>query len=220
MRTITVIARKGGPGKTTVATHLALAAHLRGLNALVADIDPQRSATEVLKARVAPGPMRVETTGPKLFTVQMNAVRDGVDAMFIDTAAGAVEDAANAIVLGDLSLIIVRPTFLDIAAAVQTVDMVRRLRKAAMILVNQAPPTRGGIEAPSVKRALQALAIMRVPVAPVILRSRAIYQTVLETGRSAEEAEDSVAAQEVATLWAFIDRFVFPKRKTADVALT
>ena len=51
MKTIAVIARKGGSGKTTVAVHLALAAHRAGLATVLADTDPQGSATEVLKAR-------------------------------------------------------------------------------------------------------------------------------------------------------------------------
>jgi chromosome partitioning protein len=212
MRTIAVIARKGGSGKTTVATHVALAAHLRGLKTLVADTDPQRSALEVLRARAGPGPERTDSTGPKLFVLQMAALRDGIDAMVIDTAAGAVEDVANAVVLADLSLLILRPTFLDLAAAIQTVDTVRRLRKPAIVVVNQAPPAREGVETPAVRRALQALSILRLPVAPAILRSRAVYQTALETGRSAEEADDPAAAQEIAALWTFIERLAFPKR--------
>lgn len=212
MRTIAVIARKGGSGKTTVATHLALAAHLRGFKTLVADTDPQRSALEVLKGRHGAGPARTDSTGPKLFALQMGSVRDATDLMVIDTAAGAVEDVANAIVLADLSLLVLRPTFLDLAAAVHTVETVRRLRKPAMIVVNQAPHPRGGVEAPAVKRALQALALMRLPVVPAVLRSRAVYQTILETGRSAEEGEDPAAAEEVAQLWGFIERFLFRAR--------
>lgn len=212
MRTIAVIARKGGSGKTTVATHLALAAHLRGMKTLVADTDPQHSALEVFKARQGSGPERTDSTGPKLFALQMAAVRDGTQAMFIDTAAGAVEDVANAVVLADLSLLILRPTFLDLAAAIHTVDTVRRLRKPAVVVVNQAPPAREGVETPAVRRALQALSILRLPVAPTLLRSRAVYQTALETGRSAEEADDPAAAQEVAALWGFIERLAFPKR--------
>jgi chromosome partitioning protein len=213
MRTIAVIARKGGAGKTTVATQLALAAYLRGYATLLADIDPQRSSTEVLKARASPGPECVDISGPRLSGLQMSAVQAGVEAMIIDTAAGAEEDVASAIVLADLSLLILRPTFLDLAAAIQTVDVVRRLRKPAMIVVNQAPPARGGVEAPAVKRALKALAILRLPVAPTILRARNVYQTALETGRSAEETDDRVAAQEIAALWGFIERFAFPKRQ-------
>ena len=44
LKTLAVIALKGGSGKTTVATHLALAAHLRGRQTLVVDTDPQNSA--------------------------------------------------------------------------------------------------------------------------------------------------------------------------------
>ena len=84
----------GGPvgsGKTTVAAHVALAAHLRRLSALVADIDPQRSTSEVLQARVGEGPRVVATTGADLMAAQLAAVRAGVDLMVIDTAAGAIE---------------------------------------------------------------------------------------------------------------------------------
>ena len=68
MRTIAVIALKGGSGKTTIATHLALAAHLRGLDTLVVDVDPQRTAEYVLSARAAPGPTCIAATGAKLMS--------------------------------------------------------------------------------------------------------------------------------------------------------
>jgi chromosome partitioning protein len=215
MRTIAVIALKGGSGKTTVATHIALAAHLRGLRTLVADIDPQRSASEVLQARAGAGPRCLATTGASLFAAQLAAVGTGVDALVIDTAAGDMEEVGQAIVLADLSLLVVRPTLLDIAAAVRTVEIIRRLRKPAMVVLNQAPVARDGVEPPVVKRALKALEFMRLPVAPAILRSRSIYQTALETGRSAEETLDVNATREVAELWAFIERFAFGRRPEA-----
>jgi chromosome partitioning protein len=218
MRTIAVIGLKGGSGKTTLATHVALAAHLRGLKTLVADVDPQRSATEVFKARRDAGPECIAASGAELFAAQIGAVGAGVEAMVIDTAAGAVEDVGQAVVLADLSLLVVRPTLLDIAAAVRTVDIVRRLRKAAMVVVNQAPVARDGVEPPVVKRALRALGFMRLAVAPTILRSRSVYQTALETGRSAEEALDVIAAKEVAELWGFIAHFAFSQRDAAPLA--
>ncbi len=73
-------------------------------------------------------------------------------------------------------------------------------------MVNQAPVAREGVEAPVVKRALRALEYMRLPVAPVIVRSRAVYQTAVETGRSAEEMTDLAAAREIAGLWDYIDK--------------
>lgn len=209
MRTLAVVARKGGAGKTTVAAQLALAAHLRGRRALLADSDPQRSSFQAMTARVAPGPKVVETNGRALFALQMASLKEGREAMVIDTAAGFEEAIAQAVAISDLVLLVVRPTFLDLAAALQSADVVRKLRKPGLVVLNQAPPARDGVEPPAVKKALEALALMRLPVVPAILRSRAIYQTAIETGRSVEETADAAAAREVSELWAFIERFAF-----------
>ena len=201
-----MIALKGGSGKTTVATHLALAAHLRGLDTLLVDIDPQASSHEVLSARQGPGPECLTSTGASLMAAQLAAVGLKKDLLLIDTAAGAVEDVSEAIVLADAAVMVVRPTLLDIAALARTLAIVRRLKKPSTVVVNQAPVAREGVEAPVVKRALRALEYMRLPIAPVIVRSRAIYQTAVETGRSAEELADPAAAREIAGLWEYIDK--------------
>lgn len=213
MRTIAVIARKGGSGKTTVAVHLALAAHLRGRAVTVADTDAQRSASQALKGRKADGPTWVETSGAKLFALQLASQRAGTDLMVIDTPAVVEEEIAYAVVAADLSLLVIRPTFLDLAAALQTAEIIRRLRKPALIVLNQAPVARAGVEPPAVKKALEALLLMRLPVIPMILRSRAGYQTALETGRSVEELEPPTeAAAEVAELWNFVETFLYGRR--------
>jgi chromosome partitioning protein len=210
MRTIAVIARKGGSGKSTVALHLALAAHLRGRRVLLADTDAQRSASVVLRGRPNDGPELAATSGAKLFALQLSAQRSGVDLIVIDTPAVVEEELSHAIVAADLCLLVVRPTFLDLAAAAQTTDIVRRLRKPMLVVMNQAAPARAGIEPPSVKRAMKALELLRLPVAPVILRARAGYQSALDGGRSVEELEGQTeAAHEVAGLWDFVSGFVF-----------
>jgi chromosome partitioning protein len=220
VRTIAVIARKGGSGKTTVAVHLAIAAHLAGRETMVLDTDPQQSTLETLKRRQGPGPGGMPATPASLLQAQLQARTAGVDALFIDTPAGTEEGMSNAIVLCDMALLVVRPTFLDLAASVYTVDVLRRLRKPAMVVLNQAPAPRDGVEPPPVRRALQALKLMRLPAAPAILRSRASYQTALESGRSAAEVGPSgPAAKEVGELWSFIERFVFggPKARPSPM---
>jgi chromosome partitioning protein len=210
MRTIAVIARKGGSGKSTVAIHLALAGHLRGRRVLVADTDAQRSASHVLRGRQGTGPELIATTGAKLFALQVGAQRGGTELVVIDTPAVVEEELSHAIVAADLCLLVVRPTFLDLAAAAQTTDIVRRLRKPLLVLMNQAAPARGGIDPPAVKRALQVLDMLRLPVVPTILRARAAYQSALDNGRSVEELEGQAeAAQEAAAIWDFISGFVF-----------
>jgi chromosome partitioning protein len=217
MRNIAVIARKGGSGKTTVAVHLAIAAHRRGLRTLLVDTDPQGSSLEVLKARQAPGPTCVAAVGAELLERQARAMAEGVDAMIIDTPAASEGEIAHAIALAHLSLLVIRPTFLDIAASIQTAQILRRLRKPGLILLNQAPVARGGVEPPAVKKALEALRLMRLPVVPTVLRSRAVYQTALASGQSAEEmAMGGAAIEEVAACWDFIERFTFGERRHAQ----
>ena len=216
MRTLAVISLKGGSGKTTVATHLALAAHRRGVDTLVVDIDPQHSAQDVLGARDIPGPDCIVSTGPKLMAAQFAAVGLHKQLMIIDTPAGAVEDVGEALVLADFAVMVVRPTLLDLAGLVRTLTMVRRLGKPSTVVINQAPIAREGSEAPVVKRALRGLDYMQAPLAPVILRARAIYQTALETGRSAEEMADKAAAKEVAGLWEFVEGRLAAAREGAE----
>lgn len=213
MRTIAVIARKGGSGKSTVALHIAVAAHLRGRKVLLADTDAQRSASHVLKGRRCAGPGLVETAGAKLFALQLASLRTGVDLMVVDTPAVVEEEIGHAIVAADLCLLVIRPTFLDLAAAIQTAEIIRRLRKPAMVVLNQAPSPRAGAEIASVKRSLEALLLLRLPVVPSILRARANYQSAFETGRSVEELDPPVeAAREVADLWRFVEGFIFGRQ--------
>lgn len=205
MKTLAVIALKGGSGKTTVATHLALAAHLRGLDTLLVDIDPQFSARDILGAREQPGPSCVTASGPNVLAAQFGALADQRDLMIIDTAAGGIEAASEAVVVADLVIMVVRPTLIDISGLARTLLLVRKLGKPSTVIVNQAPVPRESVEAPLVKRAMKGLDYMQAPVAPVILRSRSIYQTALERGRSAEEMTDRAAAGEIAALWDFIE---------------
>jgi chromosome partitioning protein len=62
VKTLAVISRKGGAGKTTLSINLCLSAYLAGWKTLLADIDPQRSASDALRARSEPGPTLAEIT--------------------------------------------------------------------------------------------------------------------------------------------------------------
>jgi chromosome partitioning protein len=214
MKSVAVIGRKGGSGKTTLSLHLAIGFERRGRKTILADADPQQSSMEVLKARRGEGPEVIASSGPKLFALKTAALRAGAQALVIDTPAVLEEEVAHAVVLSDLALLVVRPTFLDLAAAVRTSDIIRRLRKPGLVVLNQAPAARENIEPALVKRSIEALGMLRLPVAPVVLRARLAYQTALESGRSAEElVPETVANREMTAFCDFIDRFVFGTRR-------
>jgi len=203
VKTLTVMSRKGGAGKTTVAVNLTLAARAAGLKAVLADADPLRSATEVLRSRDdAPG-LLFETSASKLFTLTEACRRSGVDLLVIDTPAAPEADVAEAVKMADLCVAVARPTYLDLAATVQSVAVIQRLGREGLIALNQCPPSRGGLEPPSVLKAFEALRFANLPVAPTALRSRMVYQTAFAQGRSVLEADGGdAAAREVRALFA------------------
>jgi chromosome partitioning protein len=219
LRTLAVVSLKGGSGKTTVATHLALAAHLRGVDTLVVDIDPQGSSSDVLGSRADAGPECVKSSAANLMTCQFAAVSAGKRLMIIDTPAGALEDVGEAVVLADYAVMVVRPTLLDLAGLARTLRLVNKLGKPAAVVLNQAPATRDTNEPPMVKRALAALDYMKAKVAPTLLRARVIFQTAVETGRSVEELTDPAAAREAAALWDFIAAELWDTERGPEVAV-
>lgn len=207
MKTIVVTSRKGGVGKTTLAVNLALAAFAGGAKVLVADIDPQRSATDALKARTRPGPALVETIAGKLFQLHMAASREGVDLLVIDTPSTPEAEVALAMNIADLCVLVSRPNFLDVASVVRSSEAVRRLGRTGVVVLNQAPPSRKGVEPPAVLRAIEALRFGGLPLATVGLRSRAVYQSAIAHGVSVAEWDpSSTAAREIAGLWRDLER--------------
>lgn len=201
LRTIVVAARKGGAGKSTLAVHLALAAHVRGLRAVLADADPQRSATEALLGREGAGPLHADALKLGLATIHARAQSQSAERLVIDTPGGAGPTLSEAMALADLALLVARPTFFDIAAAVRTFSEARTIGVRSLILINQAPPARAGQEHASVAKALEALRITHLPVAAAVIHARTAFQTSMASGRSVEELGASPAAAEVAALW-------------------
>jgi len=129
--------------------------------------------------------------------------------LIIDTPAAPEADVAEAVKVADLCLVVARPTYLDLAAAVRSVAVVQRLARAGMIVLNQCSVARGGVEPPAVLKAFEALRFAGLPVTPVALRSRLIYQTAFAYGRSVLEIDDSGhASAEVRALFAQVWRAI------------
>ena len=205
MKTLAVISRKGGAGKTTLAVNLALTSHLVGWKTMLADMDPQRSASDALRARGAAGPTLAETTAGKLFQARSQALHDAYDLMVIDTPVAPDADVALAVNSADLCVLVCRPTFLDIASVARSAEMVRRLGKSGLIVLNQAPSKRVGLEPVSVQKSVEALRFCGLPIAPIGLRSRAVYQQSIARGRSVVEWDPAnPAAQEISRLWVHV----------------
>jgi chromosome partitioning protein len=216
VKTLAVMSRKGGAGKTTVAVNLTLAARAMGVRAVLADADPMRSAHEVLRGREEASSLLVETSASKLFALTQASSRSGVDLLVIDTPAAPEADVAEAVKVADLCLAVARPTYLDLAAAVLSVAVIQRLGREGLIVLNQCAPARAGVEPPSVVKAFEALRFAHLPVAPTAVRARMVYQTAFAQARSVLEIDpDGSAAREVQMLFGHVWRRLNGERPAA-----
>ncbi len=216
MKTLAVLSRKGGTGKTTLALHLAVAAQSAGLSTLVVDLDRQQSSVEWRRQR-RDGALIVEALRPgALFTRQQDAGRDGVDLLIVDTGPSLEADVEQAIRCADLCAIVARPNFFDIKAVADTAALAQSFHRDVVFVLNQAPSRRNGHENPAVGEAVLALRGLGGVVAPIGLRSRVAYQQSVSLGLTAQEHEpEGAAASEIAALWRWIDARLSAERAPA-----
>jgi chromosome partitioning protein len=218
MKTLAVLSRKGGAGKTTVSLSLALAARQAGLKVVVADVDPLHSAGEVMRTRPEATSMLFETTASKLFILQDACRQNGCDLLVIDTPTAPDTDVLRAANVADLCLAVARPTSLDLAAVRESIALIRRAGHPGLVVLNQCPPTRGGEESDVVVQALERLRFGHLPIAATRLRSRMAYQRAFAHHCSVTEWDPaSEAAAEVLRLLAEIsDRLTLAPAALVD----
>jgi len=126
MRVVSIISQKGGVGKTTLATALAVEADRDGKRALLLDLDPQASASFWSDGRPeGAGPTVTAIPPARLESVHKASDGAGADLVLIDTPPFAKDIAYDAARLADFVLVPARPAVLDIIALTRTVDLIR-----------------------------------------------------------------------------------------------
>ena len=199
MPSIGFLAQKGGAGKTTLAVHLAVLAG----EALLVDLDPQRSAADWWETREAALPELAVGSALDLKAALAAARRPWV---IIDTAPHAADEARIVAGLVDLVVIPTRAAILDLRAIRATVEIVRRAKARSVVVLNAVPPGRGVAEASIVTEARRALAAYGLPLAPAVVTQRAALSHALNDGRAVTEFEpDGKAAAELRTLWRWLN---------------
>jgi chromosome partitioning protein len=198
MPSLGFLAQKGGAGKTSLAVHLAVLAG----DALLVDLDPQRSAAEWWESR--------QGNLPELAVGEPSDLAKALAASkrtwkVVDTAPHAAEAARLVAGAVDLAVIPSRPGILDLRAIKATVALVREASTSAVIVLNACSPGRGVAEASVTTEARQALAVYGLPVSPVAVTQRAAFSHALNDGRAVTELEpDGKAAAELRQLWRWI----------------
>ncbi|MHB8283335.1 MAG: ParA family partition ATPase [Caulobacteraceae bacterium] len=206
MKTVSIISQKGGAGKTTLAVHLATAAHIAGCVSLIIDADPQATASSWSQWRVGSDPEVIDCASPPLLGKKIAQASDlGCELTVIDTPPHSDIMAREACKAADLILIPCRPRGFDLAAIQLTGDLVKAAGKQAYV-VFVAGPQRGQ---QIYKEASELIASLGLEVAPVMLPERAAFHRSTDAGKTAMEIEpEGKAAEEVAALWTWVQQRV------------
>ena len=200
MLILSIIAQKGGAGKTTLALHLAVEAGKHGQVAVI-DLDPQASATGWGDARKAESPVVVSCPPGRLGRTLELAKENGAAFVIIDTAPHSEGSALAAARAADFILIPSRPGILDLRAIGASVDIAKLAQKPAAVVINAAPP-RGSQATDAGEAAHESYGI---EICPVTIGQRAVFGHSLTENKVAQEVEpEGKAAEEIAALWKWV----------------
>lgn len=203
MQTITIAARKGGVGKTTLATHLSVIAAGPDKPVLLFDTDPQRSLKWWWDLREGETPALVECDARELAKILPAAKREGVAFAIVDTPPHAENSIADAMRAADLVLVPTRPGPFDLAAVATTLDLAQRVGKKPLAIINHAPPRTGSAEPAIVAEARETLIRMGATVAASVISQRVAMSHAVIGGQTVNEYEpEGRAAGEMLALWA------------------
>lgn len=202
MQTIAIAARKGGVGKTTLATHLSVIAAGPGRPVLLFDTDPQRSLKWWWDLREGDTPALVECEARELSKILPAARKEGVAFAIIDTPPHAENSIAEAMRAADLVLVPTRPGPFDLAAVATTLDLAQRVGKKPLAVINHAPPRTGSAEPAIVAEARETLQGMGATVASAVVSQRVALSHAIIAGQTVNEYEpDGRGAAEMQALW-------------------
>jgi chromosome partitioning protein len=202
VKVITIAARKGGVGKTTLATHLSVLAAGGAQSVLLIDTDTQGSLGFWWRLRPGDTPALVECRASELAGIVDVARRDGVSHCIIDTPPHAESSILDAMRVADLVLVPTRPGPFDLAAVAATLDLARSIGKAPLAVLNHSPPQTALSEASIVSEAREAVRLMGADVAATAISQRVALSHAIISGLTVAEYEPAgKAASEIAALW-------------------
>ncbi|MBV8650498.1 MAG: AAA family ATPase [Alphaproteobacteria bacterium] len=210
MKVVAVASQKGGSGKTTLAGHIAVQAERVGAGPVaLIDTDPQGSLAEWWNARESSTPAFVATGIAQLGEDLRRLRALNMRLLIIDTPPAIAGTITEVVRISDLVIVPARPSPHDLRAAGATVELVERLGKPLVFVINGAQQ-----RARITTEAAVALS-QHGTLAPSIIHNRTGFAASMIDGRTVMEVPgEERAAKEVGLLWDYLENRLGGSRRT------
>lgn len=203
MKSIVVASSKGGVGKTTLTSALAVQATKEGHKVAMVDWEPQGSLTWWWGARGKPANPHLIMGAPDPVRVMQEGGE--WDYLFVDTAPSGLDQIARAIDCADFVLIPVHASFFSATAVPPIATYCKAVKVAYAFVVNEYEPARNKLTKDMVG-GLEKYG----PVLSQMVQNRTAFVTALNNnGRTGPEHRDPAqrkgASEDIGALWKAIE---------------
>lgn len=202
---------KGGSGKTTVATHLAVMRALQGRDVLLIDADDQETATDFTALRnerlpEGAGYTSIKLTGASVRTETLRLAKK-YDDIVIDTGGRDTTSQRAALTVADKLIVPFVPRSFDVWTLEKVASLVEEMRAAnprlkAYVFLNRADPQgRDNDEAAELLREAVGLEFLDTPIG-----TRKAFGNAASQGLAVTELkqQDLKATQEINILFGYL----------------
>lgn len=197
MHVVGFLNSKGGPGKSTLCSAIAVRAAQDSRRVCIVDLDPQASVSDWWCRRGSPDSPTLFKGADRASDAIEALERDGWDWVFLDGPPGSLLVTEDAISVSTLVVIPMRASGLDLIASQDTVRLCQDAEVAYLVVINSV---RGGDRDKLRDAARSTLFGSQVPVAETAVSQRVAYVTAATAGKTGAE-KDAAAAQEIDQLW-------------------
>lgn len=206
MRIITLVAQKGGSGKSTLTFCLAAAAEGEGLRVAIIDTDPQCTVFKWGHRRLEEGRQTpiVKKCYPHLIRDELKSLLGrGIDLCLIDTPGTDSVSVVMAITHSHYCLIPVRPTIADTQAVIETARQLRDRKHPFAFVLSQCSGSMARINDAA------AGLLRHGEIAAANIHHRVDYPDADNAGLGVTEYNpNGAAAKELRLLWAWLHRAI------------